>query len=84
MIATFACIVICIIWIVFILGIFGQYDKPPQKLSFKKILLVGLLGVSVPFFVIWLRLNYPGILFWIGLIFLLLAFISFMGFGMRR
>lgn len=84
MIATFACIVICIIWIVFILGIFGQYDKPSKKLSFKKNLLVGLLGVSVPIVVIWLRFTYPGVLFWIGLVFLLLAFISSMGFGMRR
>lgn len=84
MIATFACIIICMIWLIFIAVIFGQWEKPRKKLPLKKILLGGVLGVSVPIVVIWLRFTYPGVLFWIGLVFLLLAFISSMGFGMRR
>lgn len=84
MIATFACIIICMIWLIFIAVIFGQWEKPRKKLPLKKILLGGLLGVSVPIVVIWLRFTYPGVLFWIGLVFLLLAFISSMGFGIRR
>ncbi len=72
------------VWLIFIAVVFGQWEKPRKKLPLNKIILGGVLGVSVPIVMIWLRFNHPGVLFWIGLVFLLLAFISTMGFGMRR
>ena len=84
MIATFACVVVCLVWMVFIIAIYGQLEKPPKKLSFYEAAKCVLITLSVPILAIWIRIAHPDIFFWMGLIFLFLALITTFGAGMKR
>lgn len=84
MITTFACVVVCLVWMIFITAIYGQLEKPPKKLPFREGVKFVLINVSVPLVTVWIRIAHPGVFFWMGLIFLFLAFITMFGAGMRR
>lgn len=84
MIATFACVVVCLVWMIFITAIYGQLEKPPKKLPFRKGIKFLFILMYVPVVTVWVCIAHPGIFFWIGLICLFLAFITMFGAGMGR
>lgn len=84
MIATFACVVVCLVWMIFIVAIYGQLEKPPKKLTIRQGIKFVLTLTSVPIVAVWVCIAHPGLFFWMGLIFLFLSFITMFGAGMRR
>lgn len=82
MIATFACVVVCIIWMWIMVAVLEcKKDKKPS--AWEKILYASLMVGGV-FVLVLIRIAHPGVFFWMGLMFLFLAFITMFGAGMRR
>ena len=82
MIATFACVVVCIIWMWIMIAVL-ECKKDKKSSAWEKILFA-LLMVGGVFVLVLIRIAHPGIFFWMGLMFLFLAFITMFGAGMRR
>lgn len=53
MIATFACVVVCLVWMIFITAIYGQLEKPPKKLPFRKGIKFLFILMYVPVVTVW-------------------------------
>lgn len=82
MIATFACVVVCIIWMWIMVSVLEcKKDKKPS--AWEKILYASVMVGGV-FVLVLIRIAYPGVFFWMGLMFLFLAFITMFGAGMKR